>query len=320
MKLKRQAEDFQVEELPIVRGGDRGRFTFYRLSKRGLGTLEAIEAICRRWNIAGGRLNYGGLKDRHAVTVQYLTILDGPPREMHQTHFDLEPLGRLAHPYGPAHFRGNRFVVVLRDLTSRAVERATRGAGGAASRRPAQLFRRPAVRLGRVRRRVHRPGLAGRRPRAGPPAGDRRAERLGPPGDEGREGNPPRALGALARGEGPPRPLARAEPGHLPGGPPDRLPGRLRPGPPRAAVALLLGLPEPPLEPLAGTPDRADHPTGSAHPRSTSSWPRCRSIAASTPSRPRPWPAGESPCPPPGPPCPKAPRATWPSRSWASSA
>ena len=129
MKLKRQAEDFQVEELPIVRGGDRGRFTFYRLSKRGLGTLEAIEAICRRWNIAGGRLNYGGLKDRHAVTVQYLTILDGPPREMHQTHFDLEPLGRLAHPYGPAHFRGNRFVVVLRDLTSRAVERGLAALG-----------------------------------------------------------------------------------------------------------------------------------------------------------------------------------------------
>jgi tRNA pseudouridine13 synthase len=129
MKLKRQAEDFQVEELPIVRGGDRGRFTFYRLSKRGLGTLEAIEAICRRWNIAGGRLNYGGLKDRHAVTVQYMTILDGPPREMHQTHFDLEPLGRLAHPYGPAHFRGNRFVVVLRDLTTRAVERGLAALG-----------------------------------------------------------------------------------------------------------------------------------------------------------------------------------------------
>lgn len=129
MKLKRQAEDFQVEELPAVRGGDRGRYTFYRLRKRGLGTLEAIEAICRRWNIAGGRLHYGGLKDRHAVTVQYMTILDGPPRAMHQTHFDLEPLGRLAHPYGPAHFRGNRFDVVLRDLTSRAVERGLTALG-----------------------------------------------------------------------------------------------------------------------------------------------------------------------------------------------
>ena len=67
MKLKRQPEDFQVEELPLVAGGDRGRFALYRLTKRGMGTLEAIEAICRRWNLAGRRVSYGGLKDRHAV-------------------------------------------------------------------------------------------------------------------------------------------------------------------------------------------------------------------------------------------------------------
>jgi tRNA pseudouridine13 synthase len=124
MKLKRQPEDFQVEELPQVAGGERGRFTFYRLTKRGMGTLEAIEAICRRWNVAGRRVNYGGLKDRHAVTIQYLTIFDGPDRALHETSFDLEPLGRLAHPYGPGHFEGNRFAVVLRDLSADALARA----------------------------------------------------------------------------------------------------------------------------------------------------------------------------------------------------
>jgi tRNA pseudouridine13 synthase len=129
MKLKRQPEDFQVEELPIVAGGDRGRFTFYRLTKRGLGTLEAIEAISRRWNLAGRRIRHGGLKDRYALTVQYLTILDGPIRALHETSFDLEPQGRLAHPYGPAHFRGNRFSLVLRDLSSEALARAERAVG-----------------------------------------------------------------------------------------------------------------------------------------------------------------------------------------------
>jgi tRNA pseudouridine13 synthase len=126
MKLKRQPEDFQVEELPTVTGGDRGRFVFYRLTKRGLGTLEAFEAIRRRWNLAAAQIHYGGLKDRHARTVQYLTILDGPERPLRETSFELEPLGRLPHPYGPGHFRGNRFVVVLRDLSGPAVERAAR--------------------------------------------------------------------------------------------------------------------------------------------------------------------------------------------------
>lgn len=124
MKLKRQPEDFRVEELPLVSGGDRGRFALYRLTKRGLGTPEAIEAICRRWNVARSQVGYGGLKDRHAVTVQYVTIFDGPDRSLRETNLTLEPLGRLSHPYGPQNFRGNRFSLVLRDLSHAAVEKA----------------------------------------------------------------------------------------------------------------------------------------------------------------------------------------------------
>ncbi|SIO67539.1 tRNA pseudouridine13 synthase [Singulisphaera sp. GP187] len=125
MKLKRLPEDFQVEELPVVAQGEpRGRFVYYRLTKRGLGTLEAIEAVSRRWNIPGRRISYGGLKDRHAVTVQYLTIFEGPERPLHETSFDLEPVGRLPEPYGPSHFRGNRFAVVLRDLSPHSLDQA----------------------------------------------------------------------------------------------------------------------------------------------------------------------------------------------------
>jgi len=126
MKLKRIAEDFRVEELPLVEGGDRGRFVFYRLTKRGLGTLEAVEAVCRRWDLAGHRVSYGGLKDRHAVTTQYLTIAEGPDRTLREANFELVPVGRLDRPYGPALFRGNRFSVVIRDLTPVALSKATR--------------------------------------------------------------------------------------------------------------------------------------------------------------------------------------------------
>jgi len=129
MKLKRLVEDFRVEELPLVESGGRGRFVFYRLTKRGMGTLEAVEAVCRRWNVAGRRLSYGGLKDRHAVTTQYLTILEGPERPLRETGFDLEPLGRIDQPYGPALFRGNRFAVVIRSLSREDAARAVRAVG-----------------------------------------------------------------------------------------------------------------------------------------------------------------------------------------------
>ncbi len=94
-----------------------------------MGTLEAVEAICRRWNLAGWRLSYGGLKDRHAVTTQYLTIQDGPERLLRESSFELEPLGRIDQPYSPAHFRGNRFAVVIRSLSLEAAEQAVKALG-----------------------------------------------------------------------------------------------------------------------------------------------------------------------------------------------
>ena len=129
MKVKRLPEDFRVEEIPDVAAAESGRFTFYRLSKSGMGTFEAIDAIRRRWNLAERQVSYGGLKDRHAQTVQYLTILGGPPQPLRESHFELEPIGRLNQAYGPEHFRGNRFSITLRDLTAEGVALAIKALG-----------------------------------------------------------------------------------------------------------------------------------------------------------------------------------------------
>ena len=82
MKLKQQPGDFQVEELPTIEPGANGAFAFYRLEKRGWTTPDALAAVRRRWKIDLRRLSYGGLKDRHAHTLQYLTILHGPKRNL----------------------------------------------------------------------------------------------------------------------------------------------------------------------------------------------------------------------------------------------
>lgn len=124
MKLKVIPEDFQVDELPIVKPIAAGRFTFYRLTKKGIGTPEAIETIRRAWNLAGSQVSYAGLKDRHAFTVQYLTIAGGPNAPLSQSSFDLEPLGFLPFAYSSQGFRGNRFTIVMRDLSTEAAERA----------------------------------------------------------------------------------------------------------------------------------------------------------------------------------------------------
>jgi len=123
LRIKCRPEDFRVEEQSIVEPGARGPFVLYRLTKRGLGTPEALTAIRRRWNLVPEQVSYGGLKDRHALTIQYLTIAGGPEKPLQQVSFELVPLGRVLYPYRPESFRGNHFEIVARDLKPAQAER-----------------------------------------------------------------------------------------------------------------------------------------------------------------------------------------------------
>lgn len=117
MKLKQKPEDFEVTELAELSLGDSGEFALYELEKIGWTTLDALAVIRRRWSMDRRRVSYGGLKDRHALTRQYVTILHGPRRDLHHQRLHLRYLGRTAEPFGPAMIRGNRFHITLRDLT-----------------------------------------------------------------------------------------------------------------------------------------------------------------------------------------------------------
>jgi tRNA pseudouridine13 synthase len=123
VKLRRLPEDFQVEELTHVQP-DGGNFAFYRLTKQSIGTPEAISAIGRRLNIHRRKISYGGLKDRHAITIQYLTIRGGPRRGFSQKSFELEYLGQTSSPYSAQSFGGNRFQLVLRNMNGGDVNTA----------------------------------------------------------------------------------------------------------------------------------------------------------------------------------------------------
>jgi tRNA pseudouridine13 synthase len=116
MKVKQQPDDFQVEELTSVAPSD-GPHALYRLEKRGWSTPDALAAIRRRWRVEPRRISYGGLKDRHAATVQYLTIFHGPRRNLHHHGITVQYLSQVAAPYTSRDIRANRFRLVLRDLS-----------------------------------------------------------------------------------------------------------------------------------------------------------------------------------------------------------
>jgi tRNA pseudouridine13 synthase len=118
MKLKQQPDDFQVEELTDLTPGGGGPYALYRLEKRGWTTPDAVAAIRRRWKLELRRVSYGGLKDRHAHTVQYLTILRGPQRRLTHQGFSVEYVGQVDRPYSARDLRANRFRLTLRAMSA----------------------------------------------------------------------------------------------------------------------------------------------------------------------------------------------------------
>jgi tRNA pseudouridine13 synthase len=124
MHIKQSPDDFHVEEKCDVIPSAQGDYAMYRLEKRGWTTPDAVAAIRRRWRIDPWRLSYGGLKDRQATTVQYVTILRGPQRRFTQEGVALTYLGQLPHPFLAEHIAGNHFVIALRDATAEQIESA----------------------------------------------------------------------------------------------------------------------------------------------------------------------------------------------------
>lgn len=124
MKLKQTPEDFQVEETTSVVPGETGAFAFYRLVKRGWSTPDAIGVVRKRWKLAPSRVSYGGLKDRHAATTQFFTVLHGPKRNLNQQQIEVTYLGQLEEAYTSEQIDHNRFHITLRGLSGHRADRA----------------------------------------------------------------------------------------------------------------------------------------------------------------------------------------------------
>jgi tRNA pseudouridine13 synthase len=127
MKLKSTPEDFRVEEITSVRP-TAGSHGLYRLSKSGLGTPEAIAEVLSHWNIERRRISYGGLKDRHATTVQHFSIAHGPKVGFSDRSMQVEYLGQIAKPFHAKDIQANRFEIRLRKIANSHREQLDRNA------------------------------------------------------------------------------------------------------------------------------------------------------------------------------------------------
>jgi len=84
-----------------------------------------LDAIVSRWKLRRSDIAFAGLKDKHALTTQYVTIAGGPRRGLEQTNLSLNYVGQAERPIHASDIATNRFEVVIRDLVPNDVASAT---------------------------------------------------------------------------------------------------------------------------------------------------------------------------------------------------
>ncbi len=120
--IRTRLDDFVVDELPAYVPAGAGGHAFLHLRKRGLTTLECVARIARALGIPSRDIGFAGMKDRHAVATQYLSVpwpesKDLTPlRELRIEDVDVLDVQRHGNKLRTGHLAGNRFRVVLRDI------------------------------------------------------------------------------------------------------------------------------------------------------------------------------------------------------------
>ena len=116
--LKCRPEDFQVEEIlePQLLPIGKGLFRIYRLKKTGWTTADAIDAIARSSSTPKNEIRYAGRKDRHAVTIQFISAPQNYCLVSHEKVLELQEVGGLDTSLAPSAIKGNHFKLTLRRI------------------------------------------------------------------------------------------------------------------------------------------------------------------------------------------------------------
>lgn len=119
-RLKVEPADFDVEEIPAYEPSGTGTHLYLWVEKIGMGAEFFERQIAKRLNIPPGEVGTAGLKDRHAVTRQWVSVpavcepniaaLDGDGIRVLHTKLHTNKLKT-------GHLRGNRFRILVRDTT-----------------------------------------------------------------------------------------------------------------------------------------------------------------------------------------------------------
>ena len=116
--IRARDEDFEVEEVPSYEPSGSGEHLFLWIEKRGMAPEYFSRTIAQRLGTHPGNIGTAGLKDRHAVTRQWVSVpKDCEPRVAKLDGDGIRVLRTGLHnnKLKPGHLHGNRFNILIRN-------------------------------------------------------------------------------------------------------------------------------------------------------------------------------------------------------------
>ncbi|MBM4067336.1 MAG: tRNA pseudouridine(13) synthase TruD [Planctomycetes bacterium] len=126
-RIRTVPEDFEVEEIPAYQPCGSGDFLFLWIEKRDLGAEYFVRQVAKRLGIAAADIGTAGLKDRHAVTRQMISIPVHVEERLARLDGDgirLLQIGKHTNKLRPGHLHGNRFRILIRDVADASARTA----------------------------------------------------------------------------------------------------------------------------------------------------------------------------------------------------
>jgi len=117
--FKQSPRDFVVEEIPLYEFSGEGEHLVLFVRKKNLSTLELVSLFARYLGIQNKEIGYAGLKDKHAMTKQYISIHKKHEEAIENfTHEDIKIISKTYHnnKIKIGHLKGNRFYIKVKKV------------------------------------------------------------------------------------------------------------------------------------------------------------------------------------------------------------
>lgn len=117
--FKQTPRDFVVDEIPLYEFSGEGEHLVLHVRKKNLTTWEMIDVFCVFLGIKAKEIGYAGLKDKSALTKQYISINKKYEQKLDNfSHPNIKILSRTYHnnKIKTGHLKGNRFFIRLKKV------------------------------------------------------------------------------------------------------------------------------------------------------------------------------------------------------------